>query len=599
MSASDAITSSAVDAVLESARLAGFSHVDAGMAERLAAGGAAAVQAVRAAAATVAEAGPFAGEPAGYLASLESLTPETERPTMSPVGEQQARGAASGAARGTARVATAAAVPAESWLPPVQPWHLGLCELASRLANRQLRSVEVVRAMLARAEHAAGRTNCFLGIETDAALSAAELADVLLDAAWRQGREPAAPLLGVPLAHKDMFARRGLATSCGSRAAERRVAVRSATVMQRLEIAGAVTLGTLNMAEFALGPTGHNAAFGDCRNAWDPDYIAGGSSSGCGAAVASGAVPGSLGSDTGGSVRIPAAANGLYGLKPTYGLLPRTGSMQLAPSIDALGVFARSTRDLARLLQVIAGGDGLDALCSLRPVPDYAAALGRGIDGLRLGIPRNHFCDALEPPVRDAYERSLGALQAAGARLLEVEVPGAQWMAELSRAIVYPEATALHAAALRSRSDEYTAQVRLRASTGLAIPGTIHIEALRLRMPLLERTVREVFGRCDLLLTPTLPVRIPRRDETDIGDGPRLWQLLARLVHCTAAFNFLGLPALSVPAGVDDRGLPIGLQMVAPPFAEAALLGAAAVHEAVAAPVFGGVLPPWQTSTIA
>jgi aspartyl-tRNA(Asn)/glutamyl-tRNA(Gln) amidotransferase subunit A len=396
-----------------------------------------------------------------------------------------------------------------------------------------------------------------------------------------------------------MFARRGLATSCGSRAAERRVAVRSATVMQRLEIAGAVTLGTLNMAEFALGPTGHNAAFGDCRNAWDPDYIAGGSSSGCGAAVASGAVPGSLGSDTGGSVRIPAAANGLYGLKPTYGLLPRTGSMQLAPSIDALGVFARSTRDLARLLQVIAGGDGLDALCSLRPVPDYAAALGRGIDGLRLGIPRNHFCDALEPPVRDAYERSLGALQAAGARLLEVEVPGAQWMAELSRAIVYPEATALHAAALRSRSDEYTAQVRLRASTGLAIPGTIHIEALRLRMPLLERTVREVFGRCDLLLTPTLPVRIPRRDETDIGDGPRLWQLLARLVHCTAAFNFLGLPALSVPAGVDDRGLPIGLQMVAPPFAEAALLGAAAVHEAVAAPVFGGVLPPWQTSTIA
>lgn len=599
MSASDAITSSAVDAVLESARLAGFSHVDAGMAERLAAGGAAAVQAVRAAAATVAETGPFAGEPAGYLASLESLTPETERPTMSPVGEQQARGAASGAARGTARVATAAAVPAESWLPPVQPWHLGLCELASRLANRQLRSVEVVRAMLARAEHAAGRTNCFLGIETDAALSAAELADVLLDAAWRQGREPAAPLLGVPLAHKDMFARRGLATSCGSRAAERRVAVRSATVMQRLEIAGAVTLGTLNMAEFALGPTGHNAAFGDCRNAWDPDYIAGGSSSGCGAAVASGAVPGSLGSDTGGSVRIPAAANGLYGLKPTYGLLPRTGSMQLAPSIDALGVFARSTRDLARLLQVIAGGDGLDALCSLRPVPDYAAALGRGLDGLRLGIPRNHFCDALEPPVRDAYERSLGALQAAGARLLEVEVPGAQWMAELSRAIVYPEATALHAAALRSRSDEYTAQVRLRASTGLAIPGTIHIEALRLRIPLLERTVREVFGRCDLLLTPTLPVRIPRRDETDIGDGPRLWQLLARLVHCTAAFNFLGLPALSVPAGVDDRGLPIGLQMVAPPFAEAALLGAAAVHEAVAAPVFGGVLPPWQTSTIA
>lgn len=569
MNGQDPAAGLTVETVTGIAQLAGLPIDDAAVAARIAAGANAASNAVRAALALAPEQDLFAREPSDYLPLLESLAPQPGQVGgLAAVAVVEARSAASTGAAPTNAAPTNAA-----------PWNFDLCELAARLADRRLRSVEVVRAMLARAELANARTRCFLAIETDTALAAAELADALLDAAWQSGREPAAPLLGVPVAHKDMFERQGFAALCGSRAREPRVAARSATVMERLEIAGAVTIGTLNMAEFALGATGHNAAFGDCRNAWNPDFIAGGSSSGSGAAVACGAVFASLGSDTGGSVRIPASANGVYGLKPTYGLIPRTGSMKLTPSIDVLGPIVRSVRDLARLLQVIAGGDGRDTQCSLKSVPDYAAVLDRGIEGLRLGIPRNHFLDDLEPSVRAAYERSLAMFEAAGARLLEVEVPGAEWMAELSRAVVYPEATALHAAALRARGSDYTPQVRVRASTGVAIPGTLYLEALQLRLPLLERVVREVFGRCELLLTPTLPVRVPRRDETDIGAGPLLWQLLGRLVHCTAPINYLGLPALSMPAGFDDRGLPVGVQLVAAPFAEPTLLRAAAVHE--------------------
>jgi aspartyl-tRNA(Asn)/glutamyl-tRNA(Gln) amidotransferase subunit A len=278
-------------------------------------------------------------------------------------------------------------------------------------------------------------------------------------------------------------------------------------------------------------------------------------------------------------VRIPAAANGVLGLKPTYGLLPRTGSMKLSPSIDTLGPFARSAPDLAAVLQIVARADGRDALASRRAPPDYAAALGRGVEGLRIGLPRDHFFAVATPEVRAAMERCLALLEGAGARIVEVTVPDAAPLAELSRAVVYAEATALHASQLRTQALRYTPQVRLRASTGLAIPGTACLEALRLRLPLLERFVGEVFGRCDVLHTPVLPIPVPRRDETDVGGGAALWEILAKLVYCTAPFNYLGLPAIAVPAGLDARGLPLSAQFVARPFAEATLLRVAAVQQ--------------------
>ncbi len=551
-------------AVLELAGLVGIPIDDHLMAERLVAGASAAAAAVCALRARgVQPTSPTRaadGESGDYLSLLEKLTPKistelTRQPTR-PTQPASAEG---------------------------DTCELTLVDLAVRLAERRLRSVDVLRVLLTRADRANSHTNCFLSLESKSAYARAELADALLDDAWRRGREPTASLLGVPLAHKDMFDRAGFVTSCGSRVPAVGIAQRNATVIERLELAGAVTIGALNMAEFALGATGHNAAFGDCRNPWNPDYIAGGSSSGCGAAVASAAAFGSLGSDTGGSVRIPAAATGVFGLKPTYGLIPRTGSMKLSPSIDVIGPFARSVDDLACLLEVVAGGDGVDTDCSMRPLPDYRGAVGRavthGIEGLRLGIPQNYFLVDLDAAVRAAFERSLALFEAVGARLVEVRIPAIEWLAELSRAVVYSEATALHASRLRRHAASYTPQVRLRASLGLAIPSTLHLEALQSRLDLVEEIHREVFSRCDVLMTPTLPIRVPRRDETDVGAGADLWPILGRLVRCTAPFNYLGLPALSMPAGFDDRGLPIGMHLVAAPFAETTLLRAAAVHE--------------------
>jgi len=458
-----------------------------------------------------------------------------------------------------------------------------LLDAVGALRSGSISANELALQTLERAHRAQQRTNCFLAIETESLLLGAERADLVLADARRRGVVPVGTLQGVPLAHKDMFGRGGGLVRYGSKVALDQSSQQVATATSRLTQAGALEVGTLNMAEFALGATGHNAAFGDCRNPWNPDYITGGSSSGCGAAVASAVAFGSLGSDTGGSVRIPAAANGIFGLKPTYGLIPRTGSMKLSPSIDVIGPFARSVEDLACLLQVVAGGDGADTHCSMRPLPDYLDAVGRaatrGIEGLRLGIPQNYFLDELDASVRAAFERSLALFETAGARVVEVRVPAIEWMAELSRAVVYSEATAIHASRLRSHAASYTPQVRLRASLGLAIPSTLHLEALQARLSVVEEIHREVFGICDVLLTPTLPIRVPRRDETDVGAGPDLWPILSKLVRCTAPFNYLGFPALSMPAGFDDRGLPIGMQLVAAPFAEATLLSAAVIHE--------------------
>ena len=459
-----------------------------------------------------------------------------------------------------------------------------LLQVADRLREGTTSARELAEIVLSNAERAQRRCNAFLAIDAAGLFAQAERADLLLNELRRRGAAVGmahafSPLLGIPLAHKDMFDRAGVASRYGSRVRADHVAIRSAPVIARLEAAGASCVGALNMAEFAVGATGHNAAYGDCRNAWDPAFIAGGSSSGSGAAVACGAAYASLGSDTGGSVRIPAAVNGLVGLKPTYGLIPRTGSMKLSPSIDVIGPIARETADLAEVLAIVAGGDGVDANASMRPVADYRAAVGRGVEGLRIGIPRNYFFDCTTTEVRAAMERSVDLLVEAGAIRVAIDVPDAAEMAELSRAIVYAEATALHGPWLRQRGEQYTAQVRLRASTGLGIPAAAYIEALRLRLPLLERFVKAVFARCDVLHTPTLPIPVPRRDETDVGSGAALWTILSRLVHCTAPFNYLGLPAITVPAGLDARGLPLAAQYVARPFDEVRLLRVAAAQQ--------------------
>lgn len=450
----------------------------------------------------------------------------------------------------------------------------GLVELAARIRDGRTSSVEATQAALEAAQREQPRLNCFLEIDAEGALRAAAAAD----AAQARGAV-LGPLHGVPLAHKDMFDVAGQVIRYGSRVRGEHHPTTTAAVLARLEAAGALRIGCLNMAEFALGPTGHNAAWGDCRNAIDPAYMAGGSSSGSGAAVGAGIVTGSLGSDTGGSVRIPAAVNGVVGVKPTYGRVPRSGAMRLSPSADHIGPLARRVVDAARLLAVIAGADPRDPASSHLPVPDYEAATQRDIAGVRIGVPRNYFYDIATAEIRSVMETSLAALEREGARLVEVEVPDVAAMAELSRAIVYAEATALHGAWLRQRPQDYTPQVRVRASTGIGIPSSVYLESLLLRMPLLERFVGEVFARCDVLHSPTLPIPVPRLEEVDAGGGAALWATLAKLVHNTAPFNYLGLPVVTVPAGRTGNGLPASAQLAGRPFAESLLLRVAAAHE--------------------
>lgn len=455
----------------------------------------------------------------------------------------------------------------------MNPCEMSLVEAAQAVRERRLTSRELVENALARVARWQPAINAYSTVLADPARAAAERAD----AAVRSGR-PLGPLHGVPLAHKDMYFSAGRRSSLGSRAAPPVPDLQS-TALARLAAAGAIELGTLNMAEFALGPTGHNAFLGDCRNPWNPAHVACGSSSGSGAAVGARLAWGSLGSDTGGSVRLPASACGVLGLKPTNGRVSLAGMMPLAPSVDVPGIFARSARDVARLLGVVAGHDPFDARSSRRPVPDYEHMLDAGVAGLRIGVPRNFFLDGVAPDVRRALDDSLRVLAELGAGPVPVDVPAPEHLTELSRVLVYSEAAAVHGAWLRQRAGEYSPQVRLRAATGLAIPASAYLQAQQLRPLLLRRFVESVFGQCDVLHLPTLGIPVPTLAETDVGGAAVMWDKIAALVRCTAPFNYLGLPALSVPCGFTDDGLPTGLQLVGRPFAEATLLQVAHAYE--------------------
>ena len=311
------------------------------------------------------------------------------------------------------------------------PAELSLCEAAGRIRSRALSSREVTAACVERIERHAGALNCFIRFDPDEALAQADAADRALAAG-----DPIGPLHGVPLAHKDMFYRAGVACTCGSKIRRDFVPDRTATVLRRLDAAGALDIGGLNLSEFAHGPTGHNAHFGACRNPWNPAHISGGSSSGSGSSVAARLVFGALGSDTGGSVRLPAAANGLVGIKPTQTRVSRHAMMGLSFSLDNAGPLTRTVRDSARLLGVIAGHDPEDATSSDLPVPDYeAATLGPDIRGLRVGVPRNYYYDTVVPEVKALLDGSLRELAGLGVEIVEVTVPHHEHIAHLQHVI--------------------------------------------------------------------------------------------------------------------------------------------------------------------
>ena len=454
------------------------------------------------------------------------------------------------------------------------PLELSLGEAAAEIRAGRLTSVALTEACLERIDAVGPRLNAFISLEREAALAAAARADADLAAGNLHG-----PLHGVPLAHKDMFYRSGRTATCGSAIRRNYVPDITATVLTRLDEAGALDLGALNMSEFAAGPTGHNEHFGHCHNPWHLDHITGGSSSGSGAATAGRLIFGALGSDTGGSVRLPAAMCGLVGLKPTQGRISRYGAMPRAWSVDTMGPLARTVSDCALLTGILAGADPNDSTCADEPVPNYLAALPLGVEGWRIGVPVNYFYDDVDEGLRDALRESLAVYEAAGATLVEVELPDLAALYALSDTVSKCEAATIHRKWMEAIPEQYGAHTHTRVEAGFHLPATRYLEALSLRALHTTRFVEQVFGAVDVLHAPVIGMEVPTIAETDHHGAEAVPALVAKVTRLTRPMNYLGLPALSVPCGFSGAGLPYAFQLIGRPFGEDTLFRAAAAYE--------------------
>ena len=444
---------------------------------------------------------------------------------------------------------------------------LSLVEVAAKIHSRDASCAAVLDAVLSRAAQVQPKLNAFLRIDEALARDQARLADAELAEGRVRG-----PLHGVPMAHKDMYYRQGVPSSCGSKIKGREPEKTTATALKRLDAAGAIQFGVLNMAEFAYGPTGHNWHFGHVRNPWNPAHITGGSSSGSAAAVSARATFAALGSDTGASVRLPAALCGITGLKVTYGRISRAGAMPLSFSMDTIGPLARTAADCALLLGVLAGPDPADPTAAREAVPDYLAALNLPVKGLRVGVALNYFTEDVDPGVGAALTESLKAIESLGCEIVPVTLPDMSAMEVAGTHIIAAEAAAYHGEWMGTRGQDYSAQVRARLERGLALPATKYLDALRYRGPALEAFAKAVFAKVDVLHAPCLPIPTPTIAETDVGSSPHMDRTLALLTKFMRPFNYLGLPSLAVPCGFLASGLPVGMQLVGRPFAEDVIL---------------------------
>lgn len=459
-----------------------------------------------------------------------------------------------------------------------------LTELMAELEAGRMSSVEATEACLKSAEAWQPTINAFVAIDEDAAIEAAKAAD----AARKAG--DTRPLLGAPLAHKDMFMRKGGASSGGSAILGDLVGEDDATVIARLNAAGAIETGRLNMSEFAAGPTGHNAHFGHARNPWNPDHITGGSSSGSGAATAAGCVYAALGSDTGGSIRLPAIMCGLFGLKPTYGRVSRYGAMPRAWSLDCVGPLARSSADAALILSAIAGHDPKDPTTTRRAVPDWRGWIDRPVKGMRIGRALGEPFGPVDAETAAAHEAALKAFEGMGAEIVDVTLPDCAPLYSAADAISKSEAAALHGRWMRERPDDYAVHVYSRTEAGFAIPATVYLEAMAARGAILRAFCDAVFGEADAVLLPSIMTPVPSIAETDEGEPGAILDMVAGITRATRPFNYLGLPGLATPLGLSSKGLPLSCQLIGRPFAERTLLSLGHAYEQTADHV--GAAPP-------
>ncbi|HWB83674.1 MAG TPA: amidase [Bryobacteraceae bacterium] len=447
-----------------------------------------------------------------------------------------------------------------------------ISQAAQSLRAHRLSAVELTASAIERIERLEPTLSAFITITAERALESARRADAELAAGRDRG-----PLHGIPIAVKDLFYTRGIATTAGSPLFEKFVPSFDATVVDRLEAAGAVMMGKLNLHELAYGITSANPHFGPVRNPWNPERSPGGSSGGSGAAVAAHMVYAAMGTDTGGSIRIPAAFCGTVGLKPTYGRVSRRGVLPLAFSLDHMGPLTRSVRDAAYVLNAIAGHDRSDDTSSRHPVVDFVPDDGCSISGLRVGFPENFYFEALDPDVESSVRGALARAESLGARITPVRVPDIAAHNAVGRIILLAEASALMEPHLHQRN-HFGADVLALFDQGLLLPASDYINAQRVRRQM-QREFRKIWSEVDCLITPTTPNTAPRVGDLTVSVGGRTEEVRMVTTRLVRAMNVLGLPALAMPCGLSAHGLPISLQIIGPAFEEATILRVGAALE--------------------
>jgi aspartyl-tRNA(Asn)/glutamyl-tRNA(Gln) amidotransferase subunit A len=447
-----------------------------------------------------------------------------------------------------------------------EPALMSLTAVAKAIAEKKLSSREATESCLKRIALWQPKLNAFMAIEAEQALKAADAADAALAKGGAKGA-----LHGVPLAHKDMYYDKGKVVTCGSKIRKDFVATTTSTALQRLKDAGTVRLGSLQMVEFAFGPTGHNPHYGPVRNPWNVDHVTGGSSSGSGSAVGARLTFAALGSDTGGSIRMPAHFCGVTGLKTTVGRVSRAGAMPLSWSLDTVGPLAQTVEDCALLVGLMAGADPEDPTTSSLPVPDYMAAAKQPVKGLKIGVPSAFYVDDLDPEVARVLDETLAVLKKEGAEIVKVELPDQRQLTAACQIVLATEAASLHKRWMIERPQDYGAQVLMRLQNGLAIPAVTYLEAMRWRGPALAAYLAAVEGT-DAVIAPVAPMPAPTIAESDVGNSLDAEAVIQRITRFTRPINYLGLPSLSIPTGFTKSGLPVGMQIVGRSFDEAMLV---------------------------
>ena len=456
-----------------------------------------------------------------------------------------------------------------------------IVDAAAELRARKLSSVELTKAAIASVAKLNGKLNAFLTVTEDAALDQARAMDEEL----ARGGASRGPLHGIPVAVKDVFCTRGVRTTCGSKLFENFVPDHDAAVVERLHAAGAVMIGKTGMHELAYGITSNNPHFGAVRNPWNPDCVPGGSSGGSGSAVAAEMIFMAMGSDTGGSIRIPAAFCGTVGLKPTTGRVSRYGVLPLDFTLDHMGPLTRGVRDAAIVFQALAGHDPRDDSSSRVPVGDFVPPDRVSVAGLRIGIPSSFYFDRLDEDVERFVRAAAAKLAELGARLEPVEVPDMAAINAIGRVILLSEASAAMTPYL-DRRDDFGADVLALLDQGRLLPATGYINAQRLRR-LYQQQFSRIWNTVDVLLTPTCPNTAPRIGQAEVtlsgvAEDARLAS--TRLVR---GINVLGLPALAVPCGLSRDGMPVSAQIIGRAFDEATVVRVGAALEDAGVTVLG------------